>query len=243
MKKYKTIVLSDIHLGSPNSQVKKANEFLRKHSAQTIILNGDIIDGWSMRGSGKWSQECTKFFRILLKKTYKENSKVIYIRGNHDDFLDQVLPFTFGDIFKVKKDHVIRSGDKTFYIVHGDIFDIVTTKLKWVSVVGDWGYTFLLWLNRKVNQYREKRGMPYRSFSKMAKSKVKAAVSFISDFEEQLTLVASKKGYDGIICGHIHEPIIKEMKGGKIYMNSGDFVENCSALVEDFDGNWKVIWA
>lgn len=174
----------------------------------------------------------------MLKRAAK-GTRIIYIRGNHDDFLDEVLPFTLGN-FSIRRDYLLESSGRRYYVVHGDIFDTVTTKLKWIARLGDVGYTFLLWLNKHYNHYREKRGLPYYSLSQVIKSKVKGAVSFISDFETQLAAVAKNKRCDGVICGHIHTPADK-MIGDIHYLNSGDWVESLTALVETFDGEWKVI--
>jgi UDP-2,3-diacylglucosamine pyrophosphatase LpxH len=236
--RYKTIVLSDIHLGTPTSKAKEVTHFLKYHKCDTLILNGDIIDGWQLKKSGSWKKAHTKFFRLVLKRASK-NTRIIYIRGNHDDFLEEVLPFSLGN-FSIRLDCMIETGNKRYYVVHGDIFDMVTTKLKWIAKLGDISYTFLLWLNRHYNNWREKRGLPYYSLSQVIKAKVKGAVSFISDFETQLASVAKKKKCDGVICGHIHTPADK-MIGTIHYLNSGDWVESLTALAETYEGEWKVI--
>ncbi len=237
---YKTIILSDIHLGIRNSRVKEVVDFLSNHKCDTLILNGDIIDGWQLKKSGEWKKKHTSFFRIIMKYMHKYNTKVIYLRGNHDDFLDEILPFSFGQ-FVIKRHHILQSAGKKYYVVHGDIFDTVTTKLKWLARLGDVGYTFLLWLNRYYNHYRTKRGLPYYSLSQVVKAKVKSAVSFISDYEEQLCAVAAANQCDGVICGHIHQAADKMMNSIH-YLNSGDWVETMSAIVETADGEWKIIY-
>ena len=240
MKKthYRTIVLSDIHLGTSGSKAKEVVHFLRHHKCDTLILNGDIIDGWQLRRSGAWKKKHTKFFRIILKRAAK-GTNIIYIRGNHDDFLDEILPFSLGN-FSIKKHCMIDSGGKKYFVVHGDIFDTVTTKLKWIAKLGDISYTFLLWLNKHYNHWREKRGLPYYSLSQAVKAKVKGAVSFISDYETQLASVAKSRKCDGVICGHIHTPADK-MIGDIHYLNSGDWVESLTALAETDAGEWKII--
>jgi UDP-2,3-diacylglucosamine pyrophosphatase LpxH len=238
--RYKTLVLSDLHLGISNSRVKELTAFLSEHSCDTLILNGDIIDGWQLRKSGEWKKKHTHFFRILMKYMHKYHTKIIYLRGNHDDFLDEILPFAFGP-FIIKRFHILNSGAKKYYVVHGDIFDSVTTKLKWLAKLGDVGYTFLLWLNRHYNHYRLKKGLPYYSLSQVVKAKVKSAVSFISDYEEQLCEVAKANNCHGVICGHIHQAADK-MIGDIHYLNSGDWVETMSILAEDFDGRWEVVY-
>jgi UDP-2,3-diacylglucosamine pyrophosphatase LpxH len=235
---FKTIVLSDIHLGTKNSKVKEVVRFLKSNTCDKLILNGDIIDGWQLRRGSKWKKKHTRFFRVILKMVEKNSTEVIYIRGNHDDFLDHILPFEFAGIV-IKKDHIHESGDKKFLVLHGDIFDAITTHLKWLSVLGDIGYTFLLWLNKMYNNYRVKRGLPYFSLSQAIKQKVKGAVSYISDFETELVKHARRKHCQGVICGHIHHPAITQYND-ITYMNSGDWVESLSALVEDYEGNWSI---
>jgi len=237
---YKTIVLSDIHLGISNSRVREVVYFLRNHSCDTLFLNGDIIDGWQLGKSGKWKKKHTSFFKLIMKWLAKTDCKVIYLRGNHDDFLDEVQPLEFGN-FSLKKHHVYESFGKRYFVVHGDIFDSVTTKLKWVAKLGDVGYTFLLWVNKHYNNYRRKKGLPYYSLSQVIKQKVKQAVSFMSDYEKELCEVAKAEKCDGVICGHIHRPDNKYIDNIH-YLNSGDWVETMSALVETTEGEWKLIY-
>jgi UDP-2,3-diacylglucosamine pyrophosphatase LpxH len=237
---YKTIVVSDVHLGIKSAKVKEVIKFLKFNTCDTLILNGDIIDGWQLKKSGKWKKKHTRFFKLILTYVSKRRCKVIYLRGNHDDFLDEILPFELGN-FSIKKYVVLKSGDKKYFVVHGDLFDTITSKLKWIAKLGDVGYTFLLWLNRHYNSYRSKRGLPYYSLSKVVKAKVKSAVSFISNYEEELAKVAKNRKCYGVICGHIHQPADKHINGIH-YLNSGDWVETMSALVEDWDGNWKVLY-
>jgi len=237
---YRTIVLSDIHLGIRNSHVREVVRFLKENSCDTLILNGDIIDGWQLRKSGKWKKRHTSFFRLLMKWLSSTNTKVIYLRGNHDDFLDEVLPLQLGN-FTLDRTYVHESFGKRYFVVHGDIFDTVTTKLKWIAKLGDSGYTFLLWMNRHYNRFRRRRGLPYYSLSQIVKHKVKKAVSFMSDYESELCAVASAERCDGVICGHIHQPANKYIDGIH-YLNSGDWVETLSALVETTDGEWKILY-
>ena len=236
---HKTIVLSDIHLGTKNSKATEVVKFLKKNSADTLILNGDIIDGWQLRRGGKWKKKHTRFFRTVLKMMEKHNTQVIYVRGNHDDFLDNIIPFIFGDIWMVK-DHIHVSNGKKYLVLHGDIFDSITTNMRWLAMLGDIGYTFLLWFNKIYNNYRVRRGLPYYSLSQAVKQKVKSAVSYISDYETELVKLARAKGFDGVICGHIHHPAITQYDD-ITYMNSGDWVESLTALVENYEGEWKIL--
>lgn len=237
---YKTIVLSDIHLGTKGSKSKEVVRFLKQSKCDNLILNGDIIDGWQLKKSGLWKKKHTRFFKRVLKMIEEDRTRVTYLRGNHDDFLDQILPMEVGGL-SIQRDMVYESFGKRFYIVHGDIFDSITTNLKWVAKLGDIGYTFLLWVNRQYNYRRMKKGLPYYSLSQKVKEKVKSAVSYIDDFEKQLSEIGKIQKCDGIICGHIHQPAIKQF-GEMTYMNSGDWVESMSALVEDHNGDWSLVF-
>jgi len=238
-KHYKTIVLSDIHLGTKNCAAKEVTRFLKHNTCESLILNGDIIDGWQLRKGGKWKKKHTRFFRVVLKMMEKHKTDVIYVRGNHDDFLDNLIPFIFGDI-RIVKEYIHDSKGKRYYVIHGDIFDAITTHLRWLAKLGDIGYIFLLRINKIYNNYRLRKGLPYYSLSQAVKQKVKSAVSYISDFEKELVNLAKSKGCDGVICGHIHHPAITSY-GNVVYMNSGDWVESLTALVENFEGEWKII--
>lgn len=235
------MVISDVHLGSNGSKAEDATTFLKQLSCEKLILNGDIIDGWQLKKYGTWRKKHTGFLRVVLRMMEKDNTKVIYIRGNHDDFLDQVLPLVVGKNFQIRRDYILKSGKHKFFVTHGDIFDSITSQMKWLAYLGDMGYTFLLWLNKFYNQYRNFRGLPYFSLSQSIKQKVKMAINFISDFEEKLAELAKAKQCDGIICGHIHKADIKTFEG-IIYMNSGDWVESLSALVEDHNHEWSLVY-
>ena len=237
---YKTIVLSDLHLGTKNSRAKEVFRFLKTNTSDTLILNGDIIDGWQLKKSGKWKKRHTRFLKSVIEMSSTLNTRVIYIKGNHDDFLDNIVPFKFGNI-SILRDYIHTSGNKRYYITHGDIFDTITTNFRWLADLGDIGYTILLWLNKVYNNQRLRKGLPYHSLSKIIKYKVKTAVSYISSFEKELVTIAKIKRCDGVICGHIHTPAISRYDD-ITYMNSGDWVESLSALVEDYFGNWKIVY-
>jgi UDP-2,3-diacylglucosamine pyrophosphatase LpxH len=239
MTSFKTIVISDVHLGTNGAKAKELLRFLKYHTCERLILNGDIIDGWQLQRSGKWKKKHTRLISLLLKRVHKEDMVVVYTRGNHDDFLDQVIPFELGN-FSIVKDYAFESFGKQYYVVHGDVFDVVTTKMKFIALMGDWGYTLLLRLNAWYNSRRVRKGLPYDSLSQRIKGKVKTAVSFISTFEHDLALLAKHKGYDAVICGHIHHACIREIDGIQ-YMNSGDWVESLTALAEDHQGNWQIL--
>jgi UDP-2,3-diacylglucosamine pyrophosphatase LpxH len=237
---FKTIVVSDIHLGTKDSKSKEFAIFLKNNSCDKLILNGDIIDAWNLRRNGKWTKRDSRVFRRILKMMEDHATEVIYVRGNHDDFLKTAIPFSMGN-FKILDSYILKSNGIEYFITHGDIFDVVSSKFRWLAHIGDVGYKLLLFLNRRYNKYRRLKGLPYFSVSQNIKHKVKVAVSYIGDFEKVMTDFARKKNYKGIICGHIHSPANK-MIDGIHYLNSGDWVETMSALVEDFDGNWNIVY-
>ncbi|MCM0059461.1 MAG: UDP-2,3-diacylglucosamine diphosphatase [Algoriphagus sp.] len=237
---YKTIIVSDVHLGTKGSKAKEIARFLKQFHCDNLILNGDIIDGWQLKKSGSWKRKHTRFFNRVLKMMENQSTIVYYLRGNHDDFLDQILPLQIGKL-QILADMTYESNGKTYFITHGDVFDSITTNLRWIAYLGDVGYTFLLWLNRVVNYYRFKKGLPYYSLSQFVKGKVKQAVSYVDDYETELAKMAKAKGCDGIICGHIHKAE-NRMIDGIHYLNSGDWVETMSALAEDHEGNWELIY-
>jgi UDP-2,3-diacylglucosamine pyrophosphatase LpxH len=240
VKQYKTVIISDVHLGSEGSKAKEVTLFLKSVTCETLIMNGDIIDGWQLKKGGSWKKKHTAFFRTILKMIENQQTKVVYLRGNHDDFLDQIIPFSLGKSFTIQRDYILKSGKKSYFITHGDIFDSVTSNMKWLAYLGDVGYTILLTFNKLYNQYRSWRGLEYYSFSQRIKQRVKEAVNYVSDFEEKLVALAKANHCDGIICGHIHKPDIRKIDD-ILYMNSGDWVESLTALVEDRKGNWELL--
>lgn len=237
--KFKTVILSDIHLGTKNCQAAKVNYFLTHVSAERIILNGDIIDGWSLKRQGGWKNEHTRFLRIILKRVEKKGTEVIYLRGNHDDILERFLPLQFGNL-SIMEEYIHETTKGRYLVVHGDVFDAITQKTKLLAVLGDIGYRMLMSLNRIYNKYRSWRGKEYFSISKLIKAKVKSAVNYISNFEQEVELLAKRKKCIGIMCGHIHTPADK-MIGDIHYLNSGDWVESSTALVEHYDGRFEIL--
>lgn len=237
-KEHKTIVLSDIHLGSKWSKSKEAARFLRQNSCETLILCGDIIDSWAiLRGKkNKWKRRHTNFIKTILDLSH--DTRIIYVRGNHDDFLDRLIPVNFMNI-SIVRDWVYTSHGRNYYVLHGDVFDRVTSSMRWLAKVGDVGYSMLLLANKIYNRRRIEKGLPYYSIAGEIKQKVKASVSYISDFEAHIVDVARARKCQGVICGHIHHPEIKQFDE-ITYLNSGDWIESLSALVEDYDGNWTI---
>jgi len=235
----RTVILSDVHLGTPDCKVREVNHFLRHTRCEKLILNGDIIDGWRLRRSGQWTKAHTRFIRIVLKMLEKRNTEVVYLRGNHDDVLATFLPLEFEGL-SVVEDHVHEGARGRYLVLHGDVFDTVTKNFVWLAHLGDWGYSFLLRLNRAYNAWRAWRGKEYWSLSRAIKARVKSAVNHVSDFETHITELARQLGCAGVICGHIHTPADK-MLGDLHYLNSGDWVESLTAIVEHFDGRMEIL--
>lgn len=237
---YKTIFISDVHLGTRDAQSQALLEFIRNVECETLYLVGDIIDGWEIRRNWRWSQSQTDVLQKLLRKGRK-GTKIHYIIGNHDEFLRSFLPIMMGDNITISHEKVhIGVNSRRYLVVHGDMFDAVTMTKKWVAHLGDRAYLFLLSLNRPINKIRRWFGVyNHWSLSKMAKQSVKQAVSFITDYEEVLSSHAHEKGFDGVICGHIHHAEIRTINGVE-YLNCGDWVESCTAIVEHYDGRFEI---
>ena len=227
--------MSDLHLGARQSQTDKIISFLDNNTTEKLILNGDIIDGWALKGNGKWTKDCTKIFRKFMKMSEK-NTKVVYIRGNHDDFLKDFIPFKLNNIRIVRK--YIHTGidDRKYFCFHGDVLDFVIMEARWLAVIGGWSYDIVIKFNTLYNKIRKWFKLPYHSLANTIKQSVKGAINFVSDFEENAKGLTKEKGYDVAVCGHIHHPKLEND-----YMNSGDFCENSTCLVEDYNGEWKII--
>lgn len=240
--KYRSIFVSDIHLGTKDSKAEFLTDFLRNNECEQLFLVGDIIDGWRIQQKKWfWKKSYTTLLRKVLKMS-KEGVQVTYVTGNHDEFIRPFAgTFTLGNIAFVNSyDYRALNGDK-YLIVHGDLFDGITRIAPWLSFLGDKAYDSLLWLNTKYNWWRHRLGFGYWSISKYIKYKVKKAIDFIFKFETNITTYARKRKFDGVICGHIHTPEIKTVSG-TVYMNTGDWVESCSALVEHLDGRWELLY-
>jgi len=236
----RTVFLSDIHLGTPDSKADEVVDFLKHLRCDKLVLNGDIIDGWALRRGGRWTSRHSRFIRKVIKMTERDKTEVVYLRGNHDEILERFLPMAFGRI-RLTKEHIHETATgKRYLVVHGDGFDSVSTNHKWLALLGAVGYDFLLRVNRIYNHYRAWRGKEYFSLSKRVKAKVKSAVSFVDRYEELLQELASHRKCDGIICGHIHTPEDKQV-GAIHYLNSGDWVESLTAIIEHLDGRMELV--
>lgn len=241
-KSYKTVVISDVHLGAPHSKLKEVTSFLNSAHCELLILNGDIIDGWQLKQiDDKWTVMESAFFHSIMKMMEQDGTNVVYVTGNHDDFLDPIAPSSLFNI-QVVNEYLIDDISGRYVVIHGHAFDSITSKFRWLSKLGDVGYNLLLKFNNKWNKSRTTRGMEGYSFSKSAKQAVKKAVNMISGFESDIAAFAVAKKCKGIICGHIHHPEDKILDGGIRYLNSGDWVETLSALVETHEGQWSVVY-
>lgn len=245
MKKtnYRSIFISDIHLGAKNSKAAEAAAFLKQHNCEYLYLVGDILDGWKVQANRwKWNTDHMNVIRQIMTKA-KKDTKVIYITGNHDEFLRPLLRhnLAFGNItIKNRITHVSVDGRK-YLVLHGDLFDGINRIAPWISFLGDRAYDILLSFNSKFNWLRRRFGFGYWSLSGYLKQHVKGAMNFIYEFEKNLISYAERKGFNGVICGHVHKPEIRQFENTILYMNDGDFVESISALVETYEGDWIVL--
>jgi UDP-2,3-diacylglucosamine pyrophosphatase LpxH len=239
IRRYRSIFISDVHLGTPGCQAGYLLDFLRHTESDQLYLVGDIIDGWQLKRGWYWTQAHNDVVQKVLRKARK-GTRVIYVAGNHDEVMRQFLGLAFGDIAICDEAvHTLADG-RRFLVIHGDLYDAVVQHAKWLALVGDQLYSFILKLNRWFNHIRAKLGLPYWSLSQYLKHKTKKAVNFMTNFEEAVAREARQRGFQGVICGHIHKPIIKPIDG-IVYCNDGDWVESLSALVETHEGELKII--
>ncbi len=238
-RRFRTIFLSDIHLGTRACQAQALLDFLREHDADMIYLIGDIIDGWALKGGWHWPQSHNDVAQKILRKARK-GAKIIYLPGNHDEFLRGFYGTHFGGI-EVQETAIHETADgRRYLILHGDAFDFVIRHHGWLAHLGDAAYDFAIVLNRLATAIRRRMGLPYWSLSAWAKGKVKRAVSIVSRFEEALVKEARRVEADGVICGHIH-CAASRMMDGVHYLNAGDWVESLTAIVEHEDGRMEIL--
>lgn len=239
MKSYRTLFISDIHLGTRACQAEMLLDFLREHEADTIYLVGDVVDFWRIRRGAVWLQSHNDVIQKLLRKVRK-GSRIIYIPGNHDEGIRDYVGQKFGGI-EIERDAVFETAaGRKYLIIHGDEFDVVVRYAKWLAFLGDRGYTLALWFNWPLNFVRRQFGLGYWSLSGYLKHRVKTAVNFIGDFEKSLSDEARRRGVEGVICGHIHHAASRQMDGVH-YLNTGDWVESCTAIGEREDGTFEMI--
>ena len=238
-ERVRTLFLSDIHLGTRGCQAERLLDFLRHYDADTIFLVGDIVDGWQLKSSWYWPQSHNDVVQKQLRKARK-GARVIYVPGNHDEFLRDYYGSHFGGIEVVESAIHTTADGRRYLVVHGDLFDVVIRHARWLALMGDRAYDVAIMLNTYFNAVRRACGMTYWSLSRWAKLKVKNAVSFIGEFEVALASEARRRGSEGVICGHIHHPVIRALDGCA-YVNCGDWVESCTAVVEHFDGRLEIV--
>ncbi len=238
--KYRTIFISDLHLGSKGCQSSMLLDFLRNTRSDYLYLVGDIIDGWRLKNKWFWPQEHNDVVQKILRKA-RHGTKVYYVSGNHDELVRKFVPINLGEVNIVNETIHITADNKKLLILHGDKFDAIIRVAPWLAHLGDYAYDFALWTNVTLNKIRKRLGYKYWSLSKFLKLKVKKAVSYINRYEEVVANYAYKKNMDGVVCGHIHHASDKII-GDIHYYNDGDWVENCSALVEHFDGKLELIY-
>ena len=239
INRFRSIWISDTHLGTRGCKVDFLLDFLRHNESDYLYLVGDIVDGWSLKRTWYWTQQHNDVIQKILRKARK-GTRVVYIPGNHDEFAREYVDLLFGGIVVASRTVHETADGRRLLVMHGDEFDGVVACHKWLAVLGSRSYDFALALNHWFNQIRRKLGYPYWSLSAYLKHKVKNAVQFIHDFERALSTEAARCKVDGIVCGHIHKAEIREIEG-ILYCNDGDWVESCTALAETADGRLEIV--
>jgi UDP-2,3-diacylglucosamine pyrophosphatase LpxH len=241
-RRYRTIFLSDIHLGTRGCRSDFLVDFLRRVECERLFLVGDIVDGWRMRKSWYWDASHDEVIRMLLRAA-RNGTEVTYIPGNHDEVLRDWLGLEIAGVRLVNEAVHVAADGRRYLVIHGDQFDSVVRYAKFIAHLGDWAYEWALTANRWFNAGRRRLGYPYWSLSQWLKRQVKEAVKAIDRFETALAGEARRRGLDGVVCGHIHHAEMRSV-AGVLYMNDGDWVESCTALVEHADGRFELVdWA
>ena len=241
-RRYRTVWISDIHLGTRGCNAELLVDFLRSIECETLYLVGDIVDGWRLRKGWYWPDSHNEVVRRLLKMSHR-GTRVVFVAGNHDEMLRDYAGFSFGGVeLALEAVHITADG-RRLLVTHGDSFDGVVLYARWLAFLGDKAYDILLRANVLFNTLRRHLRLPYWSLSAFVKRKVKNAVQYVCSFEEAVAREAVERGFDGIVCGHIHCAEIRQI-GEITYYNDGDWVESCTALVEDAQGVMSLIdWA
>lgn len=238
-QKFRTVWISDVHLGTRGCNAEMLVDFLRAIECETLFLVGDIVDGWRLKKGWYWPDSHNEVVRRILKMAHR-GTRVVFVCGNHDEVLRDYAGMTFGGI-ELVLDAVHETADgRRLFITHGDSFDGVVLYARWLAFLGDQAYTLLLHANGLVNAVRRGFHLPYWSLSAYLKRRVKNAVAYVGRFEDAVAQVAIKRGFDGVVCGHIHCAEIRQI-GEITYYNDGDWVESCTALVEDGHGAMRII--
>jgi UDP-2,3-diacylglucosamine pyrophosphatase LpxH len=238
--RYRAIYISDVHLGTPGCQAGALLDFLKHHNSDYLYLVGDIVDGWQLKRRWFWPTQHNDVVQKLLRRARK-GCHITFVPGNHDEFARGFAGHSFGGI-EVVMDAVHTTADgKNLWVIHGDRFDGVILCAKWLAHLGDFMYELTLKLNRYLNHWRARLGLPYWSLSAYLKRKVKKAVMYVGDFETAVAAETQRRGLDGVVCGHIHHAEIRDIQG-VLYCNDGDWVESCSALVEHYSGELALVY-
>jgi UDP-2,3-diacylglucosamine pyrophosphatase LpxH len=241
-REYRTIWISDVHLGTRGCKAEFLLDFLRHTEADTMYLVGDIIDGWRLKKSWHWPQTHNDIVQKVLRKVRK-GTRVVYVPGNHDEWLRDYTRLQFGGVEVVPEAIHVTADGRRLLVLHGDEFDAVVKHARWLALLGDGAYELALWLNRHFNTVRRRLGYQYWSLSAYLKRQVKNAVQYIVSFADAVAEEARRRGVDGVVCGHIHTAEIRQLRG-ILYCNDGDWVESCTALVEHHDGRLELVdWA
>ena len=238
-RKYRTVWISDVHLGTRGCNAAMLVDFLRSFEAETLFLVGDIVDGWRLRKGWYWPDAHNEVVRRILKAAHR-GTRVVFVTGNHDEMLRDYAGMNFGGVELVLEAVHTTADGRRLLVTHGDAYDSVVLYARWLAFLGDQAYTLLLGANVLLNAVRRRLHLPYWSLSAHLKRRVKNAVSYVCRFEDALAQAAVKRGYEGVVCGHIHSAEIREI-GGITYFNDGDWVESCTALVEDKLGAMSII--
>ena len=237
--RYRAVFISDVHLGTPGCQAPALLDFLKHHPSDVLYLVGDIIDGWQLRRRWYWPQAHNDVVQKLLRRARK-GCRVVFVPGNHDAFARQFDAHHFGGIV-VEKEAVHTTADgRRLWVLHGDDFDAVVQHARWLALVGDFAYEWSLRMNRHLNNWRARVGLPYWSLSQYLKHKVKRALNYVTAFEDAVAKRAKHHGFDGVVCGHIHRAEMRDIDG-VTYVNDGDWVESLTAVVEHMDGRMEII--
>jgi UDP-2,3-diacylglucosamine pyrophosphatase LpxH len=238
-EKYRALFISDVHLGTRSAQAPMLLDFLKYHDAETIYLVGDIVDFWRVKRGPVWPQSHNDVLQKILRKVRK-GTRVVFIPGNHDEGLRDYCGMQFGGIeIERQIEHVTADG-KRYVVMHGDEYDVVVRYARWLAFLGDRGYEFALWMNNPLNFVRRRLGLGFWSLSAYLKHRVKTAVNFIGEFEKNLADEARRHNAHGVICGHIHHAASRDIDGVH-YLNTGDWVESCTAIRETMDGQMQLV--
>lgn len=241
-RRYRTIFISDLHLGSPGCKAECLQDFLRHVESEYLYLVGDVVDGWRLRKRWFWPERHNQILHSLLERA-RRGTAVVYLPGNHDEALRKLIGSSLGGV-RFLHDVVHKTADgRRLLVLHGDAFDGVCQDMRWLALAGSVAYDAALAVNSAVNHVRRRLGLRYWPLSAFLKAQVKAAVNFAARYELALAAEARRRAVCGVVCGHIHKPEIRVIDGVE-YFNDGDWVESCSALVEHMDGRLELVhWA